>query len=91
MADITIPLAEPIRAHGEEVRELRIRTPRGRDFKRLEASAMDAPFRLLLDFAALLADVPPSALDDLGPEDVAKVVEAVGPFFCGSLGIGRTS
>ena len=77
---IEVRLQEPIQAHGEDVDVLRIRKPKGKDFKKISEQSMSTPFRMILDFAAILADVPPSALDELCAEDVKRVMEVVGPF-----------
>jgi hypothetical protein len=76
----SITLKEPIQAHGETITTLEIRNPKGKDFKKISGAAMEAPFKMILDFAAILADVPPSALDELGVEDVEAVCAVVGPF-----------
>lgn len=84
----TVILNEPIEAHGVEVTELSIREPKGRDFKKLGEASMATPFRMILDFAAVLADVPPSAIDELCTADVQQVMEVVGPFLGESPGTG---
>lgn len=76
-------LNEPIEAHGETLTVLRLRKPKGKDFKKISAMSMEKPFQMLLDFAALLAEVPPSALDELDHKDVQWVIETVGPFVPG--------
>ena len=88
---VEIRLQEPIKAHGEDVDVLRIRRPRGKDFKRISEQSMSTPFRMILDFAAILADVPPSALDDLCAADVGRVMEVVGPFLGESPATGGIS
>lgn len=75
-----ITLKGSIQAHGETITTLEIRDPKGKDFKKIPAASMENPFKMILDFAAILADVPPSALDDLGVEDVEAVCAVVGPF-----------
>ena len=75
-----VTLSAPVQAHGEEIVLLRFRKPKGRDFKQISAESMEQPFAMLLDFAAVLADVPPSTMDELEPEDVKAVCEVVGPF-----------
>lgn len=85
-----VKLTEPVQAHGEPITELKIRKPRGKDFKKLPGKSFEAPFQLILDFAAHLADVPPSTLDELCAEDTAAVSEVVGPFLDKFQGIGKT-
>ena len=81
---IEIKLSSPVQAHGEEIKKLSLRKPKGKDFKKLTGASMDAPFAMMLDFAAILADVPPSTMDDLDADDVSRVCEAVGPLLPGS-------
>lgn len=87
----TITLKEPIQAHGETISTLEIRAPKGKDFKKIPGASMDAPFKMILDFAAILADVPPSALDELSVEDVEEVCRVVGPFLGKSPATGGMS
>ncbi len=67
-----------IKAHGEPISALKLRRPKGRDFRKLKNP--NEPVSMLLDFAAHLAGVPPSTVDDLDSEDVARVLEAVSGF-----------
>lgn len=83
-----VTLSAPIEAHGEELYSLRFRKPKGRDFKQISASSMESPFQMILDFAAVLADVPPSAMDELEAADVQRVCEVVGPLLPQSHGTG---
>lgn len=75
---IVIKLKTPIQANGEEVTELRLRKPKGKDFRVIKD--VEHPFDMILDFAASLAGVPPSTMDALEAEDVKEVTEAVGGF-----------
>ena len=86
-----LQLSEPIEANGEKIESLSIRRPKGKDFKRIEGRSMDNPFRLILDFAAILSDIPPSAMDSLSAEDVQEVSNIVGPFLGKSQPTGETS
>lgn len=78
-----LTLTEPVTAHGEEIIELAFRKPKGKDFKRISGESMENPFEMMLDFAARLADVPPSTMDELEAEDVTEVIVFVGPFMPG--------
>lgn len=73
-----IKLSHPIKVNGEETSVLNIRRPKARDFR--EIGNMDKPFDAMLDFAASLADVPPSSIDQLDVDDVPKVIEVVSGF-----------
>ena len=76
---IEIPLTtKNIKAHGEPISMLKLRRPKGRDFRKLRNP--HEPVSMLLDFAAHLAGVPPSTVDELDADDVAKVIEAVSGF-----------
>lgn len=81
IAELT--LTESVTAHGEEIAVLRLRKPKGKDFKRISGASMENPFQMLLDFAAMLAEVPPSTMDELHHKDVERVIEVVGPFVPG--------
>lgn len=81
---IEVTLTEPIEAHGETVEVLKIRKPKGKDFKKISQRSMENPYAMMLDFGATLAGVPPSSFDEMCADDVAKVFEAVGPFLAGS-------
>ncbi len=80
-----LKLKSPIQAHGEQVNHLTFRTPKGRDFKTISGQSLEQPFQAILDFAATLADVPPSAMDELIAEDVNAVTELIGPYLGKSL------
>jgi len=86
-----IPLTEPVEAHGETLFFLLMRKPKGRHFKKISMDSTEAPFQMMLDFAAMLADVPPSTMDELAAEDVDAVVAFVGPFMPGYRQISKTS
>jgi hypothetical protein len=75
---IEIPLQHPIKALDEEVAILKIRRPKAKDFRAL--GSFDKPYAALLDFAAALADLPPSVIDRLDVDDVPKVVGVVSGF-----------
>jgi|GEM_PF-1673335 len=76
-----IKLEEPVEAHGEEIKQLTIRKPKGKDLMSLpltiEGTALTLPTR---ELASALAEVPPSTIDDLCAEDAIKVMVVVNPF-----------
>ena len=86
---IEVELDAPVVAHGEEITKLQIRLPKGKEFKKLSGASMEEPFGMMLDFAAILADVPPSTMDELSSLDVGRVCEVVGPLLPGFQGIGQ--
>lgn len=83
-----IKLTVPVQALGEAITDLHIRRPKGKDFRKLRD--LDSPVGATLDFAAYLAEVPASTIDELDAEDVGKVLEVVGGFLGKSLPTGRT-
>lgn len=86
---VEVTLTEPIEAHGETVEVLKIQEPKGKHFKKITGKSMEAPIAMILEFGAILANVPPSAFDELCADDVSKVIEAVGPFLAGSQLTGK--
>ncbi|MCI0668391.1 MAG: phage tail assembly protein [Methylococcaceae bacterium] len=75
---IVITLKTPVQAFGEEITELKLRRPKGKDFRAITSTT---PMGMTLDLAGALADVPPSTIDQLDGEDVMKLAQAVAPFF----------
>lgn len=85
---VTIPLTEPVMAHGEELVALTLRAPTGRDFR-----LCGAPFRLKPDadgnvevipdtgniakMVVALAGIPLSSVDALSAQDWSAVETAV--------------
>ena len=79
--ELVIPLSEPVQSMGQELRVLRLRKPRGKDYRKMQAGT---PFGMAFDLAASLAAVPPSTIDNLCGADVLTLVDAVTPFLGGS-------
>jgi hypothetical protein len=77
MESIIIKLDTPVQGNGEELTELKLRRPKGKDYRTLTSVT---PFGMALELAGKLAEVPPSTIDALDADDVKKVVEAVSPF-----------
>lgn len=84
---VTVVLKEPITFGTELVSELRLRRPRAKDFRRLP---MAPSIGDMLDLSGALANQPKAVIDELGVEDMGKVLEVVGDFFGGGLGSGST-
>ena len=76
---VTIELAEPIQAHGEEVRALVLQAPRAKHLRAVALSG-SPDIGVLLDIAAETSGLPPSAINDLAAADAMRVVEAVSTF-----------
>ncbi|WP_251976715.1 phage tail assembly protein [Salinicola avicenniae] len=75
--EIVIKLQEPIQHGSEEIRELVIRRPKARDFRRLP---MEPAMGDMLNLAGDLAGQPPSVIDELDVADMLAVVQEVGKF-----------
>jgi hypothetical protein len=86
--EVTVPLARPIQAHGEEIRHLTLREPTGKDLR-----LIGMPFEFTqagstrIDAAAMakaivhLAGIPLSSYDKLSAADVMAATMAVMGFF----------
>lgn len=87
-SEVKVPLRRPIQAHGEELRELTLREPTGKDLR-----VMGLPFgfsaggEVQIDAAAThraistLAGIPPSSVDQLSAQDFMGVTGALMGFF----------
>lgn len=85
MESVTIKLTRPIEAHGETVAELVLAEPCARHLRDLPLSGTPS-IGLLLDMAAAVSGLPPSAIDQLSAADAMKVVEVMGSFLGGGTG-----
>jgi hypothetical protein len=72
-----ITLSKPVKAFGDEISELKLRRPTGKDYRAIKSTH---PFGMVLELTGALADVPPSTIDQLDADDIRKVTEYVGPF-----------
>lgn len=75
---IIIPLKTPVMAFGEEINELKLRRPKGKD---LRAITSTNPMGMMLELIAAIADVPPSTVDMIDAEDIMTLAQVVAPFF----------
>lgn len=89
----TITLTRPIQAHGEELRELTLREPTGKDLRTLGLPfTVSASGQVNPDSGALarhigvLAGIPPSSVDQLSATDFMTCTVAVLGFFGAGLG-----
>lgn len=85
---VTITLAAPIKAHGEDVSTLTLRRPEGKDVREL-----GMPYKLMADesmiiqtdavarYVSRLAAVPLSSVDQLDPVDFNTLAWTVAGFF----------
>ena len=76
---IRVKLSEPILAHGEEIHELVLERPRMKHMKARDGAA--GPVEASIQVVARLANVPPSSIEMMTPEDFQKVEQALLPFF----------
>lgn len=90
---IVITLDEPIQAHGKELTQLSLRPPRGKDLREAgspfqmldfaDASGQADLSRVKVNTASvlvligLLAEIPPSSVDQLGMVDIAACEAAL--------------
>jgi Phage tail assembly chaperone proteins, E, or 41 or 14 len=72
----TVKLSRAIRAHGEDVRELRIREPCVEDLERCQAS-IDSPLSFLFGIIARCTGVPPSSIRLMRMQDVQRCNRAL--------------
>lgn len=83
----TVTLAEPIQFGTERIDALTFRRPKAKDFR---AFPMDPKFGDILDLAGKLAAQPKAVMDELGVEDLGKVMDLVGSFVPGGHATGQT-
>jgi Phage tail assembly chaperone proteins, E, or 41 or 14 len=92
MSGVTVELIVPIKAYGDEVREIKMRVPTGKDIRKC-----GVPFRSWSDdtgqqyngpdsqavasMISLLGDIPPGSVDELSAVDFLACMEAVTGFF----------
>lgn len=92
----THPLKEPIDIRNkdgelvETITELKLRKPKGKILKALDRAEGEVGKTLAL--IAAMAGLPPSTMDELGPQDFVDLGEVIEKdFFGGRLPTGRTS
>lgn len=75
--EIVIKLKLPIEHGSETIRELVLRRPKAKDFRRL---SMEPGMGEMLDLAGELSGQPPSVIDELDVADMLAVAEELGKF-----------
>lgn len=87
-SEVRVPLRRAIQAHGEEVRELVLREPTGKDLRTMGLPfGFSASGEVQIDAAAthraivVLAGVPSSSVDQLSAGDFMAAVGALMGFF----------
>lgn len=74
-----IQLEYPVEAEGQTIDAITIRRPKARDLKRMEV-AKGGEIAKSIDLIANLAELPPSAIEDLDAADFQAVSEVVAGF-----------
>lgn len=82
-----VKLKYPYKYGQEEITEITLRRPKGKDLRKLPA-AMDTGD--ILNLAAALSGHAPSVIDEMDAEDVVEVIEAVSDFLPGSRPTGKS-
>lgn len=91
MADadpVELVLKEPVTFGSELVTIFRFRRPKAKDFRRLP---MEPGLGDMLDLVGSLSGQPKAVVDELGVEDMSRVLEVVGDFMPGGRRTGGTA
>ena len=92
---VTLRLAEPVDVASTVTSELRLRRPKAKDLRTIQASDQEGSsgldFGAALDLGAKLAGVSPAVVDELSIEDATRLGEVIGGFFESSPGPTKTS
>ena len=75
----TIKLNYPIESEGNTVTEITLRRPKARDLKKMERGS-GGDIAKSIEFIADLAELPPSAIEELDGEDFQSLSEVVARF-----------
>ena len=87
-----LPLQKPVELGQRTITELRLRAPKGKDYRSAPMNLEGASFNVMMEFGARLAGEIPRVIDELGPIDVVRFVEIANHFFAGAPeGIGTSS
>jgi hypothetical protein len=73
----TIALKEPIKFGTETITEFVLRPPKAKDFRKFPATPTTGD---MLDLAGQLAGQPKQVIDEIGIEDMMRVLEEIGVF-----------
>lgn len=88
MSKTKVVLKFPVSHGTEEVKELELRRPKGKDLRKLPAEPSTSD---VLNLGASLAGVTPSVVDEMDAEDVMALVEVVKGFLSPSASGEKTS
>lgn len=85
---VTVALTRPVQAHGQDVSQLTMREPTGKDIRRIgmpmaigEGGAVTILAEPCARYMVELAAVPPSTIDAMPPADFTSCCMAVMSFF----------
>jgi hypothetical protein len=87
-----VQFKKPILAHGEEVSEIELREPTGKDVMELgfpylviisdgDDQAIEVRAKVVGKYVSRLAGIPPSSLEKVSPEDFSMLMGVVLGFF----------
>lgn len=92
---VTLRLGEPVDVASTVTSELRLRRPKAKDLRMIQASEQEGSsglnFGAALDLGAKLAGVSPAVVDELDIPDAMRLAEVIGGFFASSPGPTQTS
>lgn len=83
-------LSKPISAHGEEITELKLREPTGRDIRecgfahRISADGVNFSSNTVMTYIERLADIPPRSVEQIAPKDLFDLSIIISDFFIAS-------
>lgn len=84
---VTIPLSNPITAHGNEIESVTLRRPKGKDIVacgyplQLGEGAAVPQAGAIAKYIARLGGIPPSSVDKIDPEDFNACMSVIVGFF----------
>lgn len=75
----SIKLNYPVQAEGRSIEEITLRRPKARDLRKME-TAKGGDIAKSIDLIANLAELPPSAIEDLDASDFQSLSDKVAGF-----------
>lgn len=84
---MVVALKHPVQFGSEKITRLEFKRPKARHFRGLP---LEPKVGDIMDLMARLADVPPSVIDELEPEDLEAASSIVGGFMPGGRATGST-
>jgi hypothetical protein len=85
----SVSLQHPVKFGDETISVLEFRRPTGADFRKVRPA--ESNYDLMLQFAAILTDLPDSVIDQIdGVDDIPAVLGVVGGFLLRGPNAGQT-